>query len=207
MDIPETYPEFLPRFAEALRRIDAANGEDPHLEPDAEGRPTPRELLYSRRLTGWLLRLEPAACEELRLAARAQHIRRWQIPRRQYPEGRAGYLKWRNDLKKFHAGQSGTILAECGYPAESVQRVQALNLKANLADPETQLLEDALCLVFLETQLAPLADAQEEATVVNALRKSWGKMSERARRHALALPLGPRETRLVQLALAPPAAS
>lgn len=163
--------------------------------------PTPKELLYARRLTDWLLRIEPAPSEELYLAARAQHMRRWEIPRSSYPEGRAGYLKWRNDLKKFHAERSAEILRECGYPPESIARVQALNLKANLKDRETQALEDALCLVFLEWQFAPLAATKDEDTVVNALRKSWAKMSDRGRQMALTLPFGAREERLVRKAL------
>ena len=120
----------------------------------AGGVSQPRELLYAQRLTGWVLRLCPDASEELRLAARCQHICRWEIPRNSYPMTRAGYLKWRADLKKFHAQKAGEILREAGYDETAIRRVQELNLKKNFPDdPETRVLEDALCLVFLQFQL------------------------------------------------------
>ena len=101
------------RFDEALRRFDEENARDPNAEL-AESVPQPRELLYATRLLGWVLKLEPNASEELRLAARCQHICRWQIPRGSYPMTRVGYLKWRNDLKVFHANKAGEILREVG---------------------------------------------------------------------------------------------
>jgi hypothetical protein len=159
-------------------------------------------LLYAQRLTGWVLRLCPNASEELRLAARCQHICRWEIPRENYPMTRAGYLKWRADLKKFHAQKSGEILREVGYDEKTILRVQDLNLKKNFPnDSETQTLEDALCLVFLEFQLADLATKTAEDKTINALQKSWAKMSEVARAEALKLNYGAREKILLQRAL------
>jgi hypothetical protein len=138
----------------------------------------------------------------LRLAARCQHICRWEIPRSSYPMTRPGYLKWRADLKKFHAQKSGEILREAGYDESVIRRVQELNLKKNFpADPETRVLEDALCLVFLEFQLAGLAAKTAEDKTINALQKSWAKMSEAARAEALKLDYGPREKILLQRAL------
>ena len=50
-----------------------------------------------------------------------------------------------------------------GYPSETIARVQTLNLKENFpADPDSRVLEDALCLVFLERQLAALAARSTE---------------------------------------------
>src|SRR5436189_4508067 len=118
------------RFEAACRRFDAANALDPNLEI-VESIARPRELIYAERLTQWVLKLCPDASEELRLAARCQHICRWTIPRNSYPMTRAGYLKWRETLKKFHAEKAGEILREVGYPEETVQRVQALNSKKN----------------------------------------------------------------------------
>ena len=128
------------KFAAAVARFDAENSRDPNSEA---GRP--RELLYAERLSAWVLKLSPEAGETLRLAARCQHICRWQSPRENYAMTRAGYLKWRADLKKFHAEKSGTILREVGYDETTIARVQDLNLKKNFpADAEVRVLEDAL---------------------------------------------------------------
>ena len=186
------------KFSAAVRRFDAENSRDPNLE---NGRP--RELLYAERLTGWVLKLSPAASEPLRLAARCQHICRWESPREKYPLTRPGYLKWRADLKKFHAEKSGVILHEVGYDNDTIRRVQDLNLKKNFpADAECRVLEDALCLVFLEFQFAALAAKSDDEKMVNALRKSWEKMTDAARAEALKLNFGEREKALVARALA-----
>jgi len=192
---------FQPRDAKKLEasllRFDAENSRDPNLENSQ-----PRELLYAQRLTNWVLKLCPDASEELRLATRCQHLCRWEIPRNSYPMTRAGYLKWRADLKKFHAEKSGAILRETGYDEETIRRVQDLNLKKNFPnDPETRILEDALCLVFLEFQLTDLAAKTAEDKTINALQKSWGKMTGTARAEALKLNYGDREKTLLQRAL------
>jgi hypothetical protein len=190
-------PRDAKKFEDALLRFDEENSRDPNRE-DSQ----PRELLYSQRLADWVLRLAPNASETLRLAARCQHICRWQIPRDTYSMTRAGYLKWRADLKKFHAQKSGEILREVGYDEETIRRVQDLNLKKNFPnDPETQILEDALCLVFLEFQLADLAAKTADDKTINALQKSWGKMTEAAHTKALKLNYGEREKALLQRAL------
>lgn len=184
-------------FEAAIRCFDGENGRDPNLET---GRP--RELLYAERLTHWVLRLCPNASEPLRLAARCQHLCRWEIPRTSYPMTRPGYLKWRADLKKFHAQRAGEILREVGYDEETIRRVQDLNLKKNFpADAECRVLEDALCLVFLEFQLADLAAKTADDKMVNALKKSWEKMTDAARAEALKLNYGDRERGLIQKAL------
>ena len=188
-------------FEAALRRFDAENARDPNVET-INGIPHPRELLYAQRLTDWVLRLCPDASEELRLAARCQHICRWEIPRHSYPMTRAGYLKWRADLKIFHARKAGEILGELGCGEDVVRRVQDLNLKKKFpADPEARVLEDALCLVFLEFQLASLAARTAEDKIVNALQKSWQKMTDAARAAALKLNYGEQEKALLQRAL------
>ena len=192
----------LPRFEAAIRRFDEENSRDPNTELDG-GVAHPRELIYARRLTDWVLKLAPAASEELRLAARCQHLCRWQSPRSDYPMTRPGYLQWRAELKKFHAQKAGEILREVGYAEEGIARVQALNLKKNFpTDPDSRVLEDALCLVFLEFQLADLAAKTEAEKVVNALQKSWKKMSAAGQAAALKLPFAPREAELLRQALA-----
>ena len=188
------------RFEAALRRFDEANARDPNREV-ADGVPQPREALYARRLTEWVLRLYPNASEELRLAARCQHICRWEIPRDSHPITRTGYLQWRATLKKFHAQKAGEILREAGYAEDVTHRVQDLNLKKNFPnDPEARVLEDALCLVFLEFQFAELAARSDDDKMINALRKSWHKMTEPARAEALKFNFGPREKALLERA-------
>ncbi len=189
------------RFEAALHRFDEANARDPNTEIEA-GISRPREWLYAQRLTRWVLQLSPDASEMLRLAASCQHLCRWEIPRQSYPMTRAGYLQWRARLKQFHAEKAGAILREAGYPEETIRRVQDLNLKKNFpADTECRVLEDALCLVFLEFQFAGLAAKSDDEKMVNALRKSWAKMTGAARVEALKLNFGEREKALLRRAL------
>jgi uncharacterized protein DUF4202 len=197
----EPYP-FRVQFDAALQRFDEENARDPNTEM-VHSAAQPRELVYARRLYDWVLKLAPNASQELLLAARSQHICRWMIPRNQYPMDRVGYLKWRNDLKKFHAQKTGEILRELGFPEATVVRVQALNLKKDFPkDPESRVLEDALCLVFLEHQFADLAARTPEDKMINALQKTWKKMTPAAHEQALRLSYQPREKALLERALA-----
>lgn len=174
------------RFDEAIARFDAAHAEDP--AKDASGQPA--ELVYAQRMGAWLAKLAPDASEALRLAVRCQHIRRWAIWRSDYPEGVAGYRKWRVDEANAHALTAREILAQAGYEEAMVQRVQALVRKERLKqDPEAQLLEDVICLVFLENYFAQFAQKHDEARLVEILRKTWRKMSPLGQRAALGLQL------------------
>jgi hypothetical protein len=181
-----------PRFIAAIERIDAVNAQDPH----------GKELLYSQRMSAWLERIEPDASEALRLAARAQHIRRWAIPRSDYPMDRIGYLKWRTTLYKFHADEAVRILREVEYEEATIARVAALVRKEQIkSDPDAQTLEDVICLVFLENYFAEFAAGHDEDKVINILRRTWRKMSERGREMALTLEISPAAKRLVERAL------
>jgi hypothetical protein len=192
-----------PLFVAAIERFDAINALDPNTET-VDGTNIPSELLYAQRLTDWLLRLYPDASEPLRLAARCQHLARWEIPRDRYPLTRAGYHQWRNDLKEFHATRTGAVLRELGYPEPLVARVQSLNRKEGFPDdPETRAIEDALCMVFLEHQLEPLARKTPEDKLLRALRQSWRKMTPHAQTAARQLPLSPASQSLLTKALAP----
>lgn len=191
------------KFEEAIRRFDEENGRDPNPEV-GDGVSHPRELLYARRLTEWVLRLNPQASEPLRLAARSQHLCRWTIPRSSYEMTRAGYLQWRAELKKFHAARTAEILVEVGYDEKTIRAVQDLNLKKNLGrDAECQVLEDALCLVTLQYQLGDLVARTEPEKMVGILRKTWKKMSPAARAEALKLEYSDREQAVLERALAP----
>ena len=189
------------RFSEAIRRFDEENGRDPHLI-FVEGVAQPHELLYARRLTEWVLQLQPDASQPLLLAARSQHICRWLIPRNSYDMTRAGYLRWRNDLKYLHARKSAEVLREVGYDEATLTRVVDLNLKRGLGrDQECQVLEDALCLVTIQYQLAELMQKTDPDKMVGILQKTWKKMSDEARTQALTLQFTETESALIRKAL------
>ena len=194
-------PADAERFNRAIRHFDAANAEDPHQEV-VDGVSYAKELLYAQRMTTWLERFAPDASEALRLAARSQHIRRWMIPRGDYPMDRRGYIQWRTALAKFHAETAAAILREVGYGEAIIGRVQSLLRKEGLKrDPEVQCLEDVICLVFLESYCADFARHHDTAKVLPIIRKTWEKMSPHGREVARTLDL-PREVhRLIEAAL------
>ncbi len=189
------------RFRAAIRRFDELNAADPNQEI-VDGEPRPRELLNAGRLSHWVMTLAPDASEPLRLASRCQHLCRWMIPRRSFEMTRAGYLQWRAGLKHFHAEKSSLVLHATGYPEGLRRRVSELNLKKNFpADSESRVLEDALCLLFLQFQLTDLVQKTDEEKVINALQKSWIKMTPSGHEHALKLNYSERERALIQRAL------
>ena len=185
------------RFRTAIAAIDAANADDPH-EIVVRGARRKKELAHAELVSEWVAKLAPDASEALRLAARAHHVRRWEIARETQPPDRAGYHRWRKALHEHHAEVAGRLLREAGYDAATVQRVQDLVRKRGLGrDPEVQVLEDALCLVFVETQLAEIARRMEGPKLADVVRKTLRKMSPAARAQAAALPLGERERKLL----------
>lgn len=173
------------RFQLAVARFQEAHGEDP-VTVETEGRQVPWSVHYHRRLVTWVRRLQPEASEALLLAAHCQHLRRWTIPRDRYPLGRAGYKRWRKTLSQYHAQEAGRILGEAGYDEVTIGRVQALLRKLRLKlDPESQLLEDAVCLVFLENEFEAFSRMHDDAKLADILRKTWRKMSPKGREAAL----------------------
>ena len=177
------------RFQRAIGIIDGLNGQDPN-KVQLEREEAPRELVHSHMMTDWVLRLDPGASCELLLAARAHHLQRWKIPRDSYPDGRSGYLRWRTGLHTFHATEAAKVLGEVGYSEEFISRVKDIICKRNLRrDPEVQTLEDALCLVFLETGFRDLRNKYGDDKTTDILRKTIKKMSAEGARQALALEL------------------
>jgi hypothetical protein len=165
------------RFDRAIAAIDAANADDPNTIL-VRGELRPKELAHAELVSAWVVSLQPDASEALRLAARAHHLRRWTVPRTSYPEGRAGYLRWRRDLHEQHAREVGEILGGVGYDDDTIARVQDLVRKRGLGkDPEVQTLEDALCLVFLETQFDDLAARLDRDKLDGVVDKTLKKMS------------------------------
>ena len=165
------------RFDRAIAAIDAANADDPTTIV-VRGEERPKELAHAELVSGWVVVLRPDASEALRLAARAHHLRRWTVPRTSYPTGRAGYLRWRRDLHEQHAREVGEIVASVGYDDATIARVQDLVRKRGLGrDQEVQTLEDALCLVFLETQFDDLAARMDPEKLDGVVDKTLKKMS------------------------------
>ena len=175
------------RFTRAVERFDAANADDPNHET-VDGADQPKELVYARRMTATLARFAPNASEIVRLAARSQHIRRWSVPRTDYPDGRDGYRRGRTHLYGVHADTAATILRDVGYDDPTVSRVASLLRKERLkVDPEVQLLEDVACLVFLEHYLSDFVPKHDEQKLTGVLQKTWRKMSAAGHEAALAL--------------------
>jgi Domain of unknown function (DUF4202) len=191
------------RLARALDAIDAANANDPHTIL-IDGVSRPKELAHAELMTRWVRTLDPDCSDEQLLAARAHHLRRWTIPRDSYPDGRAGYLRWRTALKRQHADDVGEILRGAGYDDALVARVQAIVRKQGLGrDPAVQVHEDALCLVFLETQLDELAGKLGEDKTIDVLQKTAKKMSPAGLQAVLGLRFAPDAAALLERALTP----
>ena len=177
------------KLAKAFNLFDEANGKDPNTE-EYSGRTYPKELLYAIRMTEKLNDFAPHASEALQLTARCQHICRWEIPRESYDMDRAGYLHWRQDLKKFHAQKATSILQDVGYSKDTIDKVVFLLEKKKLKKNEdTQTLEDVICLVFLQYYFEDFAKKHPEEKIIDILQKTWRKMSDQGRDTALQLPL------------------
>ena len=166
-------------YQTAIAAIDQANAEDPNKEI-ANSKEFPKELLYSQRMTEMQERYIPEASEAVKLAVRAQHIQRWKIPRSNYPMDKQGYLQWRTGLYKFHAETAGRIMQEAGYDDLMIDRVKKIVSKKGLkVNPETQLMEDVVDLVFIEHYLVGFVAQHpeyDEAKWIPIIRKTWQKM-------------------------------
>ncbi|KAK3327927.1 hypothetical protein B0T19DRAFT_177677 [Cercophora scortea] len=194
-------------YVTALKLIDEAHAQDPKVVDGKDGA-IPYELHYARKMTRWLATRSPEASPTLQLACRAQHFRRWEIPRSSYPMTRPGYLTWRAKLKSQAASQVAELLAspavEPALAAEEIERVAALIRKENLkSDDETQILEDVACLVFLDDQFDEFEKKPEidEEKIIGILRKTWGKMSPQGQALALQMDLSTTAKLLIQKAL------
>ncbi len=175
------------RLQATLEAFDQANRADPNIET-VDGEDQPKELVYGQRMSQTLAEFSPQASEALQLAARAQHIKRWEIPRNQYPMDRPGYKKWRTQLGVYHGQVASEIMAEQGYDQETIERVQSMLSKRNLKrDPDVQTLEDVICLVFLQHYLEDFARKHPEPKLIDIIQKTWRKMSPEG--HAAALKL------------------
>ena len=189
------------RFETAIALIDKANSEDINTY-EVSGINYPKELLYSQRMTRKLLQFEPNASKALQIAARAQHICRWKIARDEYPMDRLGYLKWRETLKKMHGDLTADILKQVGYDDQFTDRVKAIILKKLIKkNEESQSLEDTICLVFLDYYFEEFATKHNEEKIIDILKKTWIKMSDKGHEAALKLPFSEKSLALVKEAI------
>lgn len=189
------------RFETAIALIDKANSEDINTYQVA-GMDYPKELLYSQRMTRKLLQFEPNASKALQIAARAQHICRWKIARDAYPMDRVGYLKWRETLKKMHGDLTADILTQVGYDDQFTDRVKAIILKKLIKkNEESQTLEDTICLVFLDYYFDEFAAKHDDEKIIDILKKTWVKMSDKGHEAALKLPFSEKSLALVKQAI------
>ncbi|MEQ1533038.1 MAG: DUF4202 domain-containing protein [Sideroxydans sp.] len=176
-------------FDAVIVAFDQANAEDPNKEI-ADGKEYPKELLYAQRMTEMQERFAPDASEAVKLACRAQHIQRWKSPRSDYPMDKKGYMLWRTNLYKFHADTSGALMKQVGYDDEMIARVKTIVGKKELKiNPETQLMEDVVDLVFIEHYMSHFASQKpdyDEAKWIVIIKKTWNKMSDSAHQFALA---------------------
>lgn len=189
------------RFETAIALIDIQNAEDVNTYKVADI-DYPKELLYSQRMSRKLLQFNPDASKALQIAARAQHICRWKIARDEYPMDRVGYLKWRETLKKMHANLTADILKQVGFDDQFIDRVKAIILKKLIKkNEESQTLEDTICLVFLDYYFEEFSAKHHDEKVIDILKKTWIKMSDKGHEAALKLPFSHKSMALVKQAI------
>ena len=189
------------QFEKAITTFDAYNLNDPHQE-EFEGKLVSKEMLYAQRMSSRLSDFYPSAPEYLKLAAHCQHIGRWEIPRESYPMDKKGYLQWRSVLKTHHAKLAEKILISCRYDQATIDKVKFLLLKKELhTNPDTKILEDVICLVFIEHYLEEFAEKHEPKKVIDILGKTLKKMSPRAIEEAGRIPVSEKIKILIQQAL------
>ena len=187
-----------PRYDAAVAAIDAANADDPTVV-EVRGQRVALALVHGQLAAEWIEKLVDEPDETLTLAARAHHLRRWELPRDSYPSGRAGYLRWRRDQKVRHAKDVAAILESCGYEASEIEAVQRLIRRESVEG--AQAVEDAACLVFIETQLASIAERMDHDLLIDVIRKTARKMSDRGLELVASIPLGDAEKSLLKQAL------
>ena len=187
-----------PRYDAAVAAIDAANAADPTVV-DVRGQRLALALVHGRLAVEWIEQLVDNPRQTLLLAGRAHHLRRWELPRDSYPLGRAGYLRWRRDQKARHATDVAAILQACGYETAEIEDVQRLIRRESVDG--AQAVEDAACLVFIETQLALLANRMDHDLLVEVIRKTARKMSDHGLELVASIPLGDAEQSLLNQAL------
>tara|TARA_Y100000590_G_scaffold464472_1_gene634011 strand:+ start:486 stop:1061 length:576 start_codon:yes stop_codon:yes gene_type:complete len=177
------------KLERAISIIDDENRKDPNFE-FLDNVKYPKEFLYSKRMSERLDIFAPESSDIMKIAVRGHHISRWEIPRNEFSNDRKGYLQWRIKLYSFHADKVSAILKVVGYKEDFINRVSSIIKKHKLKkDPETQLLEDIICLVFLEHYFVNFARKHEEEKVIDIVKKTLVKMSEQGKKAAMEIEL------------------
>ena len=189
-------------YEAAISLIDEAHAQDPNITI-VDGHDVPYELHYAQKMSHYLKLRCPDASPILKVAIRAQHFRRWEIPRDSYPMTKAGYLNWRAFLKRRQGDLASAICIGCNFTTEEAEQVAKLIRKEDLKKNEqTQILEDVACLVFLDDQFEAFEKEHDEKKIIGILRKTWGKMSEKGHQLALKIPMSESSKELIGKALA-----
>lgn len=187
-----------------LVAIDAANADDPRVV-EVDGVAQPFEVVYAKRMTARLGALYPDASDLLRIAARAQHLRRWDIPRENFPLGRHGYNDWRKECRAHHARLVSELMRKHGYAEDAIAHVALLIRKEQLKkERESQALENVAAIVFLEHYFDEFHEKYadyDDDKIIDILGKTLCKMSPKGHAAALALPLPERTRALVAAAI------
>ena len=193
------------RLNVVIEAIDAANADDPRQE-DSGSKTQPFETVYARRMMTRLDAMYPGAPETLKIAAYGQHVRRFDIPRKDYPEGRKGYNAWRRACRAHHAEILGELMRLHGYEEAEIATVQGLVQKEQLKkDRLSQALENVVDVVFIEHYLDGFAkkySQYDEDKLVDIIAKTLRKMSPKGHAAALALDLPAAHRQLIDKAIA-----
>lgn len=169
----------------AIQELLAVHLQDPNME-NWNNEVYPAEWLYIQRITERLATFSPNASEELIIAANCQHLYRWEIERKSFPEGRIGYYQWRSYLSEYQAVKAREIILKAGFDADFADQVKTIVKKENIfTNPEAQTLEDVVCLVFLEFYLDEFMNDKTELNMVPIILKTWNKMSDKGHQEAL----------------------
>lgn len=164
----------------AVEKIRQGLQEDPRRE-SVGGKEGPRDLLFTERVVEWAKRLNATPSDALTLAAWGHVLYRWRLSRDSQPMTTSGYHKWRRAQSLLSADEVSKILKSEGLSDDVVKRVGDLILKTNFpSDPDSQILEDADCLAFLELKLESYLSEWDEAKLMRILKGTLEKMSPRA---------------------------
>ena len=181
----------MTQLQNVLNAIDTINEADLNTTL-VDGVNQPKELVYGRHMTACLEKYWPQADEHLQIAVRAQHVKRWQLKRADFPAGKQGYLTWRKELGIFHAATAKAIMLEHGYSEDSAETTAAIIRKEKLkSNDNSQTLEDVACLVFLQYYFDEFAAKHKEDKIIRIVQLTWRKMSTQGQEIALTLTLPP----------------
>jgi hypothetical protein len=143
------------------------------------GNQYPSESLYSHRMLQMLEKVNAEASNILKLAAQCQHLKRWNIPRGEYPYNRRGYHEWRRVVMEYQLKEMEEILSKVGISNEDILLVtDALRNQGDKSNSNAQIITDTACLVFIKWYMEPFATKHQSEKVTDIMKKTMRKMSE-----------------------------